>query len=465
MMRSVLIFGCSLFVASPLSAGGAVQAHLRYEPLAGPVLAGGAAVWAERQGSDAFAIREAVAGSAPRTVFRYRVDVPLSSASVALSGSSGLLAVQVLVRDLTASPHSQLVQRRVFLGPPGGPLESVSLSCPLSIFSLDRSTDVAGSAAVYLAGGADELGAGRCGAELRTATATIALPDAAQGPRLTARFVSWLSDWPAGQRSRNFADLTVRDRESGADVTHVAGPSIPGQIGDLALDNDGEVAISWGQSGDGWTHGALGVVRLGASSVTRLPVPLGHYVPKLVNGRLIALTSSDGRGPGSIDLFDARGRFSRSVAVGAYDSEFSEQFDFNGTSVVWTDRACGSARILMAPVDGPFDQAPNCPLALKGRPRILRRRLKVPISCGGVAPKCQAALIVRLGSKHGVMVAHGTSRPGGLLNSTLSRATLHRLADRAHVKLWISGRVGDDGFEAEFHRETQQRSAVATLAR
>jgi hypothetical protein len=430
-------------------AGAAVPAGIPTpEPRAGPVLAGGAAVWAAELDRHGFRLLTGRAGGSATELLAVpagpgRIVIPSLAASpqrTVMSYATGSRATR---------GGTSFERRTVLTLGADGRRETLDEDCRIGgIPDIPRLVDASADAVVFPR--CEPSGhravvrdyAGPAPVDQHVPAAKLA------GLRLAGRYMAWL-DGPPGDVN-NRADVVVHDRLSGTEAYRIPQAAI-GELHSLDLQADGKVAYS---------YAAPGGRRVAWASPSEprphvLPLPARESYEVRIAGDRIAFVTGVQPGAGSLTLgevgvADLAGR-ARAVGNLAEGSLFTDDFDFDGERVAWWSFRCTDAVIRIASADGPDTSTgprSGCALRFERPPRLKSAWLRIYPDCFGFGLEACEARDVRLTARAGggrLVVARG--RTGDRVD--LTRAGRALLRGRPRVVVRVSAVLVDDAGRRE----------------
>jgi hypothetical protein len=362
---------------------------------------------------------------------------------------------------LTNDRFGHLTSGAVRTAPVGGDFESLEEDCTASS-RVVRNFDVSGHAVVYHR--CHEQGAYPVvrdyGGPVPIEQQIPARP--AGGLRIAGRYVAALED--SADEGYNVSSIAVWDRFTGALVYRVPKEASEAGIHSLALQDDGRIAFSFSDIGDG-PGSQVAWASPGEPYSHVLPLPRrAKYELQLVGDRIgyIANRSSvnGAIAGGEVGISDLAGN-RRRIARWAEGSAFNENFDFDGERIAWLTYSCRALRLHIAAVDTPPpDMGPRagCPLRFDVRPRVLANgRVRLFVDCtgfsGGHCQGRQISISVRRDGRR-LVVARGERER----TVNLTPAGQKIVTRRSRVRVRVGAVIVDDSGRRE-------RRAASTVLR
>jgi hypothetical protein len=303
------------------------------------------------------------------------------------------MAMTVWIYDAAGNAFA----RDVLTAPMGGEFEPIAERCPVFSGSPDllRGVDVSGQAVAYQ--GCDANGQRESVVRDYSGAPPLeqAVPSSpAGGLRIAGRYVAALED--DAYEALNVSAVAVHDRFTGELVYRLTKETTGLGVHSLALQEDGKLAFSFGDSGGGqrvaWASPAepyphvLALPRRNNYVVQIAGDQIGYQAGRDAPEGLITRAV--------IGVADLTGR-SRRLGTHGEGATYLENFDFDGERATWWSYGCRSVRIHVVRVDGrPTLAKPRAGCALRfTRPARVqaRSRVRLYVDCFGFAgDKCSA---------------------------------------------------------------------------
>ena len=429
--------------ASPARA----QVPTQHPPHGGIALAGEEVVWTERTADGTgFVLKTARLGGARRELARLGParDASRVRGHVVASQARLLLAVHGY------GTGGQPLYSEMLTAPLGGALEPV----PACSNPLLRHFDVSGDAIVYgpcERGGAPEV------RDYSAGSTTQALPGGGFHVRMAGRFVASLDPSP-NATLRNISDVVVYDRAAGAEAYRVPAAQMPGEIQSLDVQDDGKVAVAYGQRADerpakvGWASPA-------EPRIHALPLPARDSYNVRIAADRIAWQGGRRQNfqvpRATVGVATLEGD-SRVLGSPAESLPFQDMLDFDGQRVAWLYRGC-RATIYVQEIDGDprrFD-ARRCPLTFSSAPKVKSGRIAMAVDCSSFADEsCGGRVTVVTATRARTRVAAGQVQTGERSDVELTRAGRALLKRNARLRVVVSAGLADSAGRSEVRRRT-----------
>jgi hypothetical protein len=417
-----------------------------FVPISGPVFAGPSVAWVETTRDGKITVRRGPATGGETDVIS---GIPRSAGKVQLVGSpAGLVAEVDEFHQVSRGASVQAV--RVFVADPGAAFRVLAPTCELSEYDRLRNVDVDGADLLSPA----TAGYNICSAALNSLDGQSPGQDLGSGHLKMLRLANNAASWFEGEgllsnsdiKGYNPDDLVVVDRSSSI-VRRFPAASIPGTVASMDLAGSGAFAVGFSER---LAPGRAGGLLMGApdgSSLSRAPLPRGHYVPRYAGEGLAVLGSQWGfGGQGTVLRLDpATGAVIDTLVTGTADAQGSEMFDFDGTRVAFVRPGCNQTEIVVQEGPGTKQTAESrrCPSHLIGRASIRGSTLRLRVSCAGAPRDCLPDVTARL---NGRVIARGVgtpnSGPDGTVTLRLRSEAVRTLANQRTAHLSLAVRLG-----------------------
>jgi hypothetical protein len=273
----------------------------------------------------------------------------------------------------------------VLTAPLGGEFETLDGDCDLfGTPDRPRSIDVSGPVVAY----------GRCTADGRQelvvrdfstpAPVEHVVPGAFPiGVRIAGRYLAWLEEG-TGQ-PYTASGITVYDWLLGTVAYRLPKASMPGDVHDLDLQDDGKVAFSFAGK-----NGQVAWASQSEPSAHVLDLPARANYEVRIAGDRIGYEAGRHAGAGELTLADIgvsdlAGHTHRVGTLGE-GSVFTDDFDFDGTHLAWWSYGCTRAFVHIADANGAAQISPRrsgCRLRFAGKPTISGNIVRLRVDCFG----------------------------------------------------------------------------------
>lgn len=391
----------------------------RFHDIGGPRFAGESVVWAEPDARNGgYRLVTGLADGSTRELTR--VEGPgrgLGFGTFVAASSTQVLVDQAFQETAPLNPErpEDGTFRLV-----GGNLEQVGPGGRV------RNLDVSGDAAIFPADHLDVTI--RDFGPSPTPTRTVR----AEGPvSIAGRYAAWAQG----------ADIVVYDWRAGAEAYRIRGVvSPPNLVESVGVQEDGKVAFGYAVTVAERASHRVGWASPAEPFVHPLALPDdAPYHVRLVGDGVAYLRRSNFEGArGELGVAGLSG--GAQTLVRPVESA-GDQFDFDGTRLVWQTRTCDSPKVSVASLDElaarpRLGRLPRCALVIRNRPRVTRSgHVVFRFDCTGLAVGCfYQALRVRTARRErlgGRRIRKGRSiafrfGPG----ATVARARLNRVGRR-----------------------------------
>jgi hypothetical protein len=362
------------------SAGGSVTRA--DAPEAGPLLAGSRSIWAEKTSAGGFVLRGTEPGRDAATVATFNPP-RFSSLIPELSASARRLGVAVGV----SSADEPWAQRDVYTFRIGEQPQALDRHCHISSADLPRAIDVSADAIIYprCTGGGQAVYTRDYGPPVPLdQILPMAVPGG--GLRLAGRYAAWLET--GGGYASNRTAIDVYDRDAGSLSYRIPAENVGAGLESIDLQSDGTLAFSY----QGQAHERIAWAS--RAEPFRHVLPLRSRDPYEVRIARNTIAFEVGRQPAAglvararVGVSDLSGHATLMGNLGE-GSQFTDDFDFDGRSLVWWSYGCRRARINRIAVGGSPRLRPRrsgCQLRFRRAPRFEdhRHRLRLFIDCFG----------------------------------------------------------------------------------
>lgn len=465
----VSLMGCAWLCAL---AHGEVLARIAHVPLAGPVLAGGLAEWADGRPDGGFSLDASAPGLRARVLQQFDPQDPLHALGPDMAGSADRVALEVPSFFLSRGEGdmSGVTSFQSFSGKPAAVTAPLTPRCDgRNPGLLLRAVSVSSDEVAYQFPNCTTTPAVTNFAASPPSTSSFP-DDAARrnavvlGARVAGPYAAFFEELPvAPGATTGQDDLVVYDVRSQTDVYRIAVGSLPGQppqggaaVFPVDLKVDGSVAFVYGIS----TSARVGWASRAQPYAHVVPLPrAGHWAVRWAGTNLLLLRAPQDQGRlanGTLELSDLRGHIRKVVARGVYDQHLIERFDTDGRRVAYITRDCRGARIVAQSLSAPTRNNPvirRCHLALTQRPSLIhhgpnRVDLRLRVSCLGLVGRCAVgsgrATLTGPAGRQGLLAARGV---GDLafhpLDLHLNRTARRLLAHDHRLRLHVTVNVGD----------------------
>lgn len=431
---------------SPPSHASRIVGSLAHTPNQLPVLAGDrGVVWLEDWRASELVLRKRYFDKASgQLISRLRPEMsssrsplPLGSAGIAASATHVAVAATQTSGDRIGEPQTLT---RVFGGPLDGQVGQVG-ECFAAQRPLEKPLQVLGSRLAYPSGSDCR--------QMRAIDLAGRQPQPTLLSEAPRQYMTSAGPYDAWIERAADGSLTavVADRGTGAEISRAR----VSKAAAMALRADGVLAMQGDRT--------VNLLDRGAQQFRDLDVNGLESPPLAWTDDGLAVVSRDGPLRTQVQIVDTNGARVRQV-VSFLTRELRGIADINATHVLWLTRGCKGIDIRSASLrksQATVLAKKPCRLNLTSSPRVVRRGLRLNVSCAGFRFNCDASVSVR---SQGRVIARGRTgqgqetRRGATATLRLSSAARQRLRAQKRPRITVT---------ATFSVERVTRSVTTTI--